>query len=162
MNTTDNRLNEFLAKGIAENVDELGRLIQKIMIESYMQGHNDALSDSLQSKARVLAYRNKITGMDYYRGRDGQYYPTESGDLAGLEKDYFLPSEYIISAIVTDKNVVKELDTYGTYEGVVYQIHSFAEKADGEILVGLGPTLGEFLDELNTKKHIVVNVNKLD
>lgn len=167
MHPTDQKLNDFLIKNIADNVDTLGNFLQKLMIEAYQQGYNDALevADELANKpkqAYVLGYRNKLTGMDYMKGRDGKFYPTESGDFAGIDKSFMLNSEWIISMIVTNKNVVKEVDNYCTYEGEQYTIYSFTEKTDGEILVGIGPALGEYLVKSSDVKMKVVNANDLD
>lgn len=166
MHPTDQKLNDFLIKNIADNVDTLGNFLQKLMIEAYQQGYNDALEvieqlENAPNKAYVLGYRSKLTGMDYMRGRDGKFYPTESGDFAGLDKSFFIPSEWEISMIVTDKNVVKEIENHCFVDGVKYTIYSFTEKAEGEILAGIGPTMSEYLDK-SEKKMKVVNVNQLD
>ncbi len=167
MHPTDQKLNRFLATCIAENVDTLGNFLQKLMIEAYQQGYNDALdvADELANtpkQAYVLGYRNKVTGMDYMRGHDGKYYPTESGDFAGIDRSFLLSTEWSISMIVTNKNLVYEVDRYCELEGVRYTIYSFTEKADGEILAGIGPTITEYFDKSVDKKMKVVNVNDLD
>ena len=95
------------------------------------------------------------------RGNDGVYYPGESGDLAGIDKAFFLPSEWDISMVVGKDNVVRELGSVCTHDDTEYTIHSFSELVNGEILVSIGPSMTEYLTETG-KRMKVVNINRID
>ena len=163
MNSTNQKLNQHLAQSIAKHVDQLGNLIQEIMVESYIQGYNDRAKDDVDNipKPYVLAYRSKTIGVEFMRGTGGMYYPSESGDLGGVAKSFFLPSEYDIVMVVGQDSVVREIDHKCSVEGIEYTIHSFSELVNGAILVGIGPSMTEYLSE-SDKKMKVVNIDQLD
>lgn len=165
MNSTNNKLNQFLASAIAENVDELGSFLQKLMVDSYLRGYNDAV-DELQPSDNtpyILEYQSKITGLGHMKGKDGKYYLQESGDFAGIDRHYFTsrPEEYTISMVVGADKVVREINNHCIYKDNKYTIHSFKEQPDGSILVGIGPLLKEHMTPNNDKQFKVVKLHEL-
>lgn len=165
MNSTNNKLNQFLASAIAENVDELGSFLQRLMVDSYLRGYNDAI-DELQTTnntTTILEYTSKVTGLAFMKGQDGKYHLQESGDLAGLDRHYLAskPEEYFISMVVSSNKVVRSIDDLCIYKDGKYTIHSLKEQPDGPILVGIGPTAGEYMSPDNDKRFKVVKLDEL-
>jgi hypothetical protein len=165
MNSTNNKLNQFLASAIAENVDELGNFLQKLMVDSYLRGYNDAIDEHMPSDnvAYVLEYTCKVTGLCFMKGKDGKYHLQESGDLAGLDRHYLAskPEEYFISMVVDANKIVREVDKQCMVDGMKYTIHSFKEQPDGSIIVGIGPTAGEYMSPDNDKRFKVVKLDEI-
>lgn len=163
MNSANQKLNQHLAQTIAKHVDQLGSFIQDIIVESYIQGYNDRAKDDADNipKPYVLGYESKVAAIELIRGKDGLYHPCESGDLAGMSKEYLFPSEWDISMCVDSNNIVRELRQVCKYQNEEYTIHSFSEKPDGTILVGIGPSMTEYLTE-SGKRMKVVNIDELD
>lgn len=163
MNSQNQKLNQYLGQAIAKHVDQLGSFIQEIIVESYIQGYNDRAQDNVDNtpKPYVLAFKSKVSPIEYMRGNDGVYYPGESGDLAGIDKAFFLPSEWDISMVVGKDNVVRELGSVCTHDDTEYTIHSFSELVNGEILVSIGPSMTEYLTETG-KRMKVVNINQIN
>lgn len=165
MNLVNNKLNEFLASAIAENVDELGSFLQKLMVDSYLRGYNDAIAETetTDNTPTILEYTSKVTGLNFLKGRDGKYHLPESGDYAGLDRHYLAskPEEYNITMVVDANKRVREVDNNCTVDGMDYIIHSFKEQPDGSILVAVGPTLQEHMSSDNDKRFKVVKLDEL-